>query len=120
MSSIGRRQPGDWGGLILVGRGIINRTGNVELVRSLGADAVIDAVIDDVLHDVASQDQKQEQEQKHQQEQEHDKDKDKAEEYMVVTTSVPTEGAWYWFSDKEAHWQVLHQSEKEIDNHEDN
>lgn len=33
------------------------------------------------------------------------KDKDKAEEYMVVTTSVPTQGAWYWFSDKEAHWR---------------
>lgn len=32
-------------------------------------------------------------------------DKDKAEEYMVVTTSVPTEGAWYWFTDKEAHWR---------------
>lgn len=28
---VGQRQPGDWGGLILVGRGIINRTGNVEL-----------------------------------------------------------------------------------------
>ena len=33
------------------------------------------------------------------------KDKDKAEEFMVVTTSVPTMGAWYWFSDKEAHWR---------------
>ena len=32
-------------------------------------------------------------------------DKDKAEEYMVVSTSVPTEGAWYWFTDKEAHWR---------------
>lgn len=27
----GQRKPGDWGGLILVGRGIINRTGTVEL-----------------------------------------------------------------------------------------
>ena len=28
---VGSRKPGDWGGLILVGRGIINRTGTVEL-----------------------------------------------------------------------------------------
>lgn len=27
----GQRKPGDWGGLIIVGRGIINRTGTVEL-----------------------------------------------------------------------------------------
>lgn len=33
------------------------------------------------------------------------KDKDKAEEYLVVTTSPQVEGAWYWFSDKEAHWR---------------
>jgi hypothetical protein len=29
--AVGSRRPGDWGGLILVGRGIINRTGTVEL-----------------------------------------------------------------------------------------
>lgn len=29
--AVGSRKPGDWGGLILVGRGIINRTGTVEL-----------------------------------------------------------------------------------------
>ena len=28
---VGQRRPGDWGGLIIVGRGIINRTGTVEL-----------------------------------------------------------------------------------------
>src|SRR5690606_27555374 len=28
---VGQRRPGDWGGLILVGRGLINRTGTVEL-----------------------------------------------------------------------------------------
>ena len=28
---VGSRKPGDWGGLILVGRGVINRTGTVEL-----------------------------------------------------------------------------------------
>ncbi|HUP52728.1 MAG TPA: hypothetical protein VM198_09640, partial [Longimicrobiales bacterium] len=28
---VGQRQPGDWGGLILVGNGIINRTGDVQL-----------------------------------------------------------------------------------------
>jgi lipoprotein-anchoring transpeptidase ErfK/SrfK len=32
-------------------------------------------------------------------------DKDKAEEYMVVTTTPQVEGAWYWFTDKEAHWR---------------
>ena len=29
--AVGSRKPGDWGGLILIGRGIINRTGTVEL-----------------------------------------------------------------------------------------
>jgi hypothetical protein len=29
--AVGSRRPGDWGGLIIVGRGIINRTGEVEL-----------------------------------------------------------------------------------------
>jgi hypothetical protein len=28
---VGQRQPGDWGGLILVGNGIINRTGTIQL-----------------------------------------------------------------------------------------
>ncbi|MFV0534730.1 MAG: Ig-like domain-containing protein [Cumulibacter sp.] len=32
-------------------------------------------------------------------------DKDKAEKYMKVTTSPKVEGAWYWFSDMEAHWR---------------
>ncbi|HUQ81592.1 MAG TPA: fibronectin type III domain-containing protein [Gemmatimonadaceae bacterium] len=27
----GQRQPGDWGGLIIIGNGIINRTGNIEI-----------------------------------------------------------------------------------------
>lgn len=29
--AVGSRKPGDWGGLIIVGRGVINRTGTVEL-----------------------------------------------------------------------------------------
>jgi hypothetical protein len=29
--AVGSRRPGDWGGLIIVGRGVINRTGTVEL-----------------------------------------------------------------------------------------
>ena len=33
------------------------------------------------------------------------KDKNLAEQYMKVTTNPPVEGAWYWFSDKEAHWR---------------
>lgn len=33
------------------------------------------------------------------------KDKATAEQYMKVTTSPAVEGAWYWFSDKEAHWR---------------
>ena len=32
-------------------------------------------------------------------------DKAKAEQFMTVTTSNGTVGAWYWFSDKEAHWR---------------
>lgn len=32
-------------------------------------------------------------------------DKTTAEQYMKVTTNPPVEGAWYWFSDKEAHWR---------------
>jgi hypothetical protein len=28
---VGQRQPGDWGGLILIGNGLINRTGNIEI-----------------------------------------------------------------------------------------
>lgn len=32
-------------------------------------------------------------------------DKNAAEQYMKVTTNPPVEGAWYWFSDKEAHWR---------------
>lgn len=29
--AVGARKPGDWGGLVIVGRGVINRTGTVEL-----------------------------------------------------------------------------------------
>ncbi|HVE78118.1 MAG TPA: hypothetical protein VNA89_04630 [Gemmatimonadaceae bacterium] len=34
----GQRKPGDWGGLILVGRGIINRTGTIELEGTGGSN----------------------------------------------------------------------------------
>jgi hypothetical protein len=36
--SVGERQPGDWGGLVLIGNGIINRTGDVQL-EGTGSDA---------------------------------------------------------------------------------
>ncbi|WP_158716203.1 Ig-like domain-containing protein [Blastococcus sp. Marseille-P5729] len=32
-------------------------------------------------------------------------DKAAAEQHMKVTTNPPVEGAWYWFSDKQAHWR---------------
>lgn len=32
-------------------------------------------------------------------------DKASVQKAMTVTTSVPTEGAWAWLSDKEAHWR---------------
>jgi len=41
--AVGSRQPGDWGGLIIVGRGIINRTGKVALegTTATTADSVL-------------------------------------------------------------------------------
>ena len=35
---VGQRQPGDWGGIVIVGNGIINRTGNV-LIEGTGTGA---------------------------------------------------------------------------------